>query len=50
MQKSKLDREGLLMEALDMAIKDCSQGMTTALVIGCLEMAKLIVLQESETD
>jgi hypothetical protein len=44
------DRGGALMEAILQAIDDHAEGMTVVSVIGCLEMAKLIVLQESETD
>ena len=45
----EVDRGGTLMEAILQAIDDHAEGMTVVSVIGCLEMAKVVVLTESET-
>jgi len=44
----EVDRGGVLMEAILQAIDDHAEGMTVVSVIGCLEMAKVVVLTESE--
>lgn len=46
----EVDRGGALMEAILQAIDDHAEGMTVVSVIGCLELAKVVVLTESESD
>jgi hypothetical protein len=42
-----LDRSGNLIEAIMQAVDDHAEGMTIVSVIGCLEMAKVMVMTES---
>ena len=44
----EVDRGGALMEAILQAIDYHAEGMTVVSVIGCLEMAKVVVLTESD--
>ena len=44
----EVDRGGNLMAAILQAIDDHAEGMTVVSVIGCLEMAKVVVMTESE--
>ena len=46
----EVDRGGALMEAILQAIDEHAEGMTVIAVLGCLELAKVAVLDESETD
>jgi hypothetical protein len=45
-----LDRSGNLIEAIMQAVDDHAEGMTIVSVIGCLEMAKVMVMTESVED
>ena len=44
------DRGGALMAVILQAINEHAEGMTVVSVIGCLEMAKVVVMTESEGD
>ena len=46
----EVDRGSALMDAIMLAVDDHAEGMTVVSVIGCLEMAKVVVMTESEGD
>lgn len=45
----EVDRGGALMHAILKAIDDHAEGMTVIAVLGCLELAKIAVLDEHES-
>ena len=46
----EVDRGGNLMEAILQAIDDHAEGMTVIAVLGCLELAKIAVLDEHASE
>jgi hypothetical protein len=46
----EVDRGGNLMAAILQTINEHAEGMTVIAVLGCLEMAKVVVMTESEGD
>ena len=46
----EVDRGGALMEAILQAIDEHAEGMTVIGVLGCLELAKIAVLDEHESE
>jgi hypothetical protein len=44
----EVDRGGALMDAILQAIDDHAEGMTVIAVLGCLELARVAVLDESD--
>jgi hypothetical protein len=46
----EVDRGSALMDAIMLAVDDHAEGMTIMAVIGCLELAKAVVMTESEGD
>jgi hypothetical protein len=44
----EVDRGGVLMKAILQAIDNHAEGMTVISILGCLELAKIAVLDESE--
>ena len=46
----EVDRGSALMDAIMLAVDDHAEGMTIIAVLGCLELAKAVVMTESEGD
>lgn len=46
----EIDRGGELMEAIFQAIDEHAEGMTIIAVLGCLELAKIAVLDEHASE
>lgn len=46
----EVDRGGALMDAILQAIDDHAEGMTVIAVLGCLELAKVAVLDEHASE
>jgi hypothetical protein len=46
----EVDRGGALMEAILQAIDEHAEGMTVIAVLGCLELAKIAVLDKHESE
>ena len=46
----EVDRGGALMEAILQAIDEHAEGMTVIAVLGCVELAKIAVLDKHESE